>query len=250
MSTRLSIGEFLHPLRNSSQINKCLAALYYMHRYQETESLTSNDLKVALKKAGLRNMSKINVSDIMAKAAPYVESLGYRGNQILWGLTSSGDTRIRRFLDLPLAEPEIEHAVGSLEKVAGKIRDPIAREYIREAIRCYQANCLRATIVFVWSGAIHTIRENALSKGITKLNAALSKHDPRCRKVNKLEDFTYVKDKTLLLATQTLNIYDKSEKETLEDALKLRNRCGHPARYSPRTLRVSSFIEDVVGLVF
>jgi len=33
------------------------------------------------------------------------------------------------------------------------------------------------------------------------------------------------------------------------EALDLRNRCGHPTNYRPGVKRVSSFIEDVVGIV-
>jgi hypothetical protein len=36
----------------------------------------------------------------------------------------------------------------------------------------------------------------------------------------------------------------------LEEALNLRNRCGHPTKYRPGEKKVSSFIEDVAGIVF
>ena len=43
---------------------------------------------------------------------------------------------------------------------------------------------------------------------------------------------------------------DKTEYETLDDGLKLRNRCSHPARYSPGTQKVRSFVEDMIGVMF
>jgi hypothetical protein len=68
--------------------------------------------------------------------------------------------------------------------------------------------------------------------------------------VTKLEDFAYIKDATALLAFQELGIVDKGEKATLGEALDLRNRCGHPTKYKPGVKKASSFIEDVVGIVF
>ena len=49
---------------------------------------------------------------------------------------------------------------------------------------------------------------------------------------------------------QDLGLFDKAEKTTLGEALDLRNRCGHPSKYVPGVKKVSSFIEDVVGIVF
>lgn len=68
--------------------------------------------------------------------------------------------------------------------------------------------------------------------------------------MSKLEDFAYIRDATALLAFQELGILDKGEKTTLAEALDLRNRCGHPTKYVPGVKKASSFIEDVVGIVF
>jgi len=53
-----------------------------------------------------------------------------------------------------------------------------------------------------------------------------------------------------LQAFQELGMVDKGEKSTLDEALNLRNRCGHPTNYVPRDHKAASFIEDVTGIVF
>ncbi len=70
------------------------------------------------------------------------------------------------------------------------------------------------------------------------------------RKVTKLDHFAYIQDKVALLAAQDLGMFDKSEKDTLQEALDLRNRCGHPAKYKPGVKKVSSLIEDLISTVF
>lgn len=86
--------------------------------------------------------------------------------------------------------------------------------------------------------------------GSAKVNAAIVTHDPKARTLRKADDFANVKDSVFLKALQDLGLFDKGEKATLEEALSLRNRCGHPTKYRPGVKKASSFIEDVVGIVF
>jgi hypothetical protein len=153
-------------------------------------------------------------------------------------------------LNLPASQPEIEHDVTTLEALAAKVSDLVVREYVLESIKCLSVGALRAAIVFLWTGAIRTLQQEAIENHYANLNSAITKHDPKVRPVNKLEDFAYVRDATALLVLQDLGILDKGEKGTLTEALDLRNRCGHPTKYTPGIKKASSFIEDVVGIVF
>jgi hypothetical protein len=36
----------------------------------------------------------------------------------------------------------------------------------------------------------------------------------------------------------------------MQQALDLRNQCGHPSNYRPGHKKVSAFIEDLIGIVF
>lgn len=246
----MKLVEFLAPLAEAGHREKCLAVLYYHLRYQNKESLTVEQIREELRRARVPKWSKINVADVLNKSGAFADSAGLDGNRRLWQLTTSGEKHIRGVLNLPAAEPEIEHDVTTLEKLAAKVGDPVAREYIDEAIKCLSVGALRASIVFLWTGAMRTLQQQALAMTTAKLNPAIVKHDPKARPVNKLEDFAYIKDAIALLAFQELGLIDKGEKTTLEEALNLRNRCGHPTKYTPGIKKASSFIEDVLGIVF
>ena len=94
--------------------------------------------------------------------------------------------------------------------------------------------------LFFLTGAVRTLQEESFTKHFANLNAAITRHDPKARPVNKLEDFAYIRDATALLAFQDLGILDKGQKTTLGEALDLRNRCGHPTKYKPGIKRASS----------
>ena len=246
----MTLVEFLAPLQTRPRRELVLAILYYQQRYEGQDALTVEEIRDALKRARVPKGSRANVADVLAKSGHLVDSPGSDGNRRLWKLTPSGADHVRQLLGLPTAEPEVEHDVGTLETVASKLKDPEVRGYIEEAIWCLQVNALRASVVFVWAGAIRTIHDEMLTHGEVALNAALLRHDPKARRVIRLDHFAYISDKTAILAAQDLGLFDKGEKDTLEEALNLRNRCGHPSKYRPGIKKASSFIEDVTSVVF
>lgn len=88
------------------------------------------------------------------------------------------------------------------------------------------------------------------SNKIAPKEKILTKYDSNAHSVARTDDFCYIKDSTFLLVLQDLGILDKGQRETLEEALRLRNRCGHPTKYRPGSAKVSSFIEDILGIAF
>jgi hypothetical protein len=246
----MTLAEFLAPLGPGSQRGVCLGVLYYHQRYRDKPALTTEEVRNELVRARVPKASKINVADVLNKSGALVDSPGLSGDRRLWQLTTSGETHIRARLNLPATASEVEHDAATLEVLAANVGDPIVRDYILEAIKCLSVGALRAAVVFLWTGAVRALQEEAVSKHAANLNSAISKHDPKARQVTKLEDFAYIKDATALLAFQELGILDKGERATLGEALDLRNRCGHPTKYKPGVKKASSFIEDVVGIVF
>jgi hypothetical protein len=103
--------------------------------------------------------------------------------------------------------------------------------------------------VFIWAAA-REIQTKMMAKGSTAVTAAVQKHDPKARTINKIDDFAYVKEAVQLLAAMGLGLLDKREKDTLEESLDLRNRCGHPSKYTPGVKKVSAFVEDVTSILF
>jgi hypothetical protein len=247
----MTLVEFLAPLKNSrSNRNKCLAALYYRKHYEGTATMAVGELSAALGRARVPKAARVNVADVVAKAGEYVDSPGVdEQGRRLWQLTDTGDRFVRDLLSLPQAEPEIEHDVGALMSLAAKVSDETVRGYVEEAIKCLRAGALRAAVVFLWTGAIRTLHERALKDSKT-LNDALQKQDPKVRRVSTIEHFGWIADRVFLEATPDMGLLDKGEKDTLVEALNLRNRCGHPTKYTPREAKVRGFTEDVLGIVF
>jgi hypothetical protein len=246
----MTLVEFLSPLAKAKNQDRVLATLYYLERYSGKANSTVDEIRGALKLARVPRAATINVADVLNKSGRNVDTGGADGRKLLWQLTDSGRENVRSLLGLPAADVEIEHDVGTLQAIVDKIRDADIKAYLDEALKCLRVGALKACIVFLWSGAIRTIHNEMLAKGEAALNAAILKHDPKARAVKAVDDFAYIKDKTTLLASLDLGVFDKNQRDTLQDALDLRNRCGHPGKYHPGVKKVSAFVEDVVSIVF
>lgn len=247
----MTIGEFLNPLTRATQRDLVLAVMYFLKRYEARESVTTADIMEGFKRAKHARGKKIQCAAVLNRAVPYVHSPGGDGQgRLLWALTDTGDGRVRELLNLPAAEPEIEHDVGTLTTIATKIADANARSYVEEAITCLQVGALRAATVFLWTGAVAVLRDDVWGHGVSAIDRAIKTHNPKAPTFKKRDDFAYVKDEMLLQVAHDLSVLDKTQKGRLKEGLDLRNACGHPSSYAPGPKKVSAFIEDVVGIVW
>ena len=247
----MTLVEFLYPIRIGKQRDLVLAVLYYFKHLKGQGGMTAAEIKKALVQSKIPKAKAMNVNAVLNNAAPYVHNpTGKASGAFVFELTDSGEKYVRSVMDVPAPTPGVQQEVATLQNLAGKVKDETARGFIDEAVLCLQANALRAAIVFLWSGAIRTLHEEALGQGVKSLNDGLTKQDPKTREVKKIEDFSWVKDRTFLDACPDIGVLDKGEKDMMVQALDLRNKCGHPTKYRPGVNKARSFIEDVVGIVF
>lgn len=221
-----------------------------------TEHILKNKLRVEdirelLVKGRIPGAARINVADTLSRSVPLVHPEYDAEGRLAWELTSPGLKYVMALLEPEQTEREIKTEVGSLETLLNKISDSDVKDYLEEAILCLKVGALRACVVFLWAGAVQTLRYEAISKGSQILNASIIKRDPKSRiTVESMDDFAYVKDSKLLEVCCDLGILSSGEKKMLNAALDLRNNCGHPDKYDPGIKRVSAYIEDITGIVF
>ena len=247
-----SLVEFIAPVAAAENKDRSLAALYFVQFVEGHAGMTAPELHDRLVDARVPKARQVNVADVLARAGALVESVSGDGTKArLWHLTGSGKQHIETLLGLSALEPEALHDVAALKARSSAIKDDIVRGYVDEAILCLQVNALRAAVVFLWAGAMRKLEEDIFTGHQPKeITTAVQKHDPKARPLGTIDDFAGVKDKFALLAMRDLGRIDKGEWATLEEALNLRNRCGHPTRYLPGAKKVSSFAEDLIGIVF
>jgi hypothetical protein len=224
--------------------------MYYAARHEGSDLISTDQIRDMLLRARVSGARNLNIASVLAQAGEIVESPGKSGGLRVWRLTGTGLRYVRDILGIPEQVAEIENDVQTLSELALTIRDLDVREYVLEAIECLRFGALRAAVVFLWIGAARDLQRQVIARPARLVNAALTKHDPKSRAVRTLDDFANVKESILLLVAQELGILDKGQRQMVEQALDLRNKCGHPGKYKPGTKKVSAFIEDVVSILF
>ena len=247
----IALVEFLHSVKGKGHRPRCLAVLYYYEHYRDTPAMSTAEVRSALIQARIPRAAQINVAQVFASAGALVDTsaANERGHK-LWHLTGTGTRLVRQELGLPDEEPEIATDVTALESAAKKVTDSLARDFVEEAITCLQVGALRAAVVFAWTGAVRTLHDRASALGWAHVESAVQRHDPRVKALRKVEDFAGVNDKTFLLAARDLSLIDKGQWTILQQALDLRNQCGHPSKYKPGPKKVSALLEDLITIVF
>jgi len=143
-----------------------------------------------------------------------------------------------------------EFDTTAIEKSFKKIQNEEEKSYLLEAIKCLKARAPRAAVVFAWNAAIRNIQHRCLECNMKELNNAIRKHSPKASWVKTINDFENIKERNVVEASHTLDIFTKREKKVLVSCLDLRNQCGHPGKYMPDELKVAAFLEDLYKLVF
>lgn len=246
-----TIVEFISlPKGTHPQKVTVMAVMYFASKFQGKRQLTIAEIRDLLLEARVKNARKMNISDVLARTGSFVQSHKNEKGDLTWELTTTGTKRLKDILGTLPSQLEVEHETGTLTLLVNQIADADVKKYLEESVKCLEVGSLRACVVFLWSGSIRTLHNKMLKQSKIQLNAAISRHDSRSRYVSSVDDFAYIKDSLALQACQTMGILDKTQKTILENALDLRNDCGHPSKYNPGPKKVSAFIEDIIGIIF
>lgn len=246
----MSLVEFITVVKNSKRETLALSVMYWYERYGSKPEMTAAEVKAGLIQARVTNAKNINVSDVLGKAGGNVDTIGNApGGAKLWSLTETGRRSIRQLHGLPEDEPELEHGVGELQKTAAKVSDPGAKKYLEEAIRCLSIDALRASIVFVWVGAMADIKERVWKHGAADVTTAFQKYNQKAQ-LRSHDDLLKFQESDILNVAQDLGVIDKAQKIVLGHALDLRNQCGHPNKYWPTVAKAKAHIEDIAGILW
>lgn len=246
----MTLGEWLHELERPTLLQVCLVTLYHIQSTGATDGATTGDVRQSLKLAGKNKLAKSNIADVLVKASPYVHIVGREGRTNRYALTQTGLAEAGQLVPSQYKQSSTVHDARGLQELAQGL-GPAAAAYVQEAVLCLQAGALRASVVFLWSGAVRTIQEKLIEVKKRDIDEAVVKRHTRAIKIRNIDQFAYLKESTLIQVAEDVGLYDRNQRAVLVDhCLDLRNKCGHPGAYRPGVQKVRSFIEDVVATVF
>lgn len=128
---------------------------------------------------------------------------------------------------------------------------PDYRDYLVEAVACYEQDLYRASILMIWAAAMEHLYIVASDhpSGIRDLEAAnLARFGTSrtYRQIRKKDDFLYLGEANWLQVAEDAGLMNRNARKMLIERLDLRNLCGHPTKYRPGREETVVFIESLL----
>lgn len=202
-------------LSKSEQVLLCLAS-------GNPKSKTVSEIKEVGLKVGLRRMEEWNVSAILSALKGKVIRIDAG-----WELTLEGRKAVRALTGAMLVGGE-PLAASALRAFLDKLSDTHAKSFLSEAIECYEHGLHRAAVVLSWVGAISLLYGFVLTHRLDDFNHEACRRDNKWHDASTMDDLARMKEHDFLQILERLSIIGKGVKSELEQALRLRNSCGHP----------------------
>lgn len=171
---------------------------------------------------GLNKIYKWNITAYLNTCGRDVIKIGNK-----WELTTSGKQRVLDLLGSNASTPPTVIA-SNIRKHLSLIKNMDVKNYVTEAIECFEARHYRACVILSWIGAISLLQEYVFRNCLMDFNndAQIRFKDWKIAKTT--DDIGRMKEHHFLIVLEAISVLGKNVKQELEKCLNLRNGCGHP----------------------
>jgi hypothetical protein len=158
---------------------------------------------------------------------------------------------MREALSLKLgAETVTAQTSATLRGLEHKLPAGANKDFLKEAIDCFEIGANRAAIVMVWILAMDHLFAYILAHKLSTFNAALAKDKGvKIDSVAQRDDFTEIKETKFIEICRAAGIVSNDVRKILDQKLGTRNSCAHPSGVTVNKSKVIDFIEDLVDNV-
>ncbi len=137
----------------------------------------------------------------------------------------------------------------TLRDLERKLPDGTDKDFLTEAIDCFEAGANRATIVMAWILAMDHLFSFILDNKLTEFNAVLATNTDKRVKVKEIkqrDDFTEMPESKFIEFCRSAKIISNDVRKILDQKLGTRNSCAHPSGIVISKTKVVDFVEDLV----
>lgn len=148
------------------------------------------------------------------------------------------------------AETVIAQTSATLRGLEHKLPSGADKEFLKEAIDCFEVGANRAAIVMTWILAMDHLFAYILAHKLADFNAALAKDNGvKLSAVSQRDHFTEIKETKFIELCRAAGIISNDVRKILDQKLGTRNSCAHPSGVTVNKSKVIDFIEDLIDNV-
>jgi hypothetical protein len=246
LSNFISIFEDFYSLTKTDQIDRFA---FFLEVKENMDSFSPASLKECFELSKIIPYS--NIPSYLTKNLKAT-----RGNKPKYIKTKSGYTlnaafKVQLVKIIPDNKPKAKTS-KSLRDLLGTVSNNEQNVFLNEAIKCFEIDAFRASIVMVWNLTIDHLFEYILSKKQTEFNAVLAPNtDRRVRisAVNVKDDFSEIPEGKFIELCRQSGIISNDVRKILEEKLGTRNTYAHPSNMILVESKAVEFIEDLINNV-
>lgn len=167
-------------------------------------------------------------------------------------IKSNGGYKLQRHMREALsrklgAGTVVAQTSATLRGLEHKLPAGADKEFLKEAIDCFEIGANRAAIILTWILAMDHLFAYIVEYKLNEFNAALSKDKGvKITSVSKRDDFTEIKEAKFIELCRAAGIISNDVRKILDQKLGTRNSCAHPSGVRVNISKVIDFIEDIV----
>jgi hypothetical protein len=166
-----------------------------------------------------------------------------------WEITDPGKQHLRN-IGVSKISPAAVQVASDLRAQLEKIGNEDTKQFVEEAVKCYEAELYRSAVVMSWLAAVHVLYQDIIYKHLGVFNDLASTIDAKWKKAKTMDDLGRMKESDFLDRLAGISVLGKNVKEQLKICLDLRNACGHPNSMKIGANTVARHIEILLLNVF
>lgn len=148
------------------------------------------------------------------------------------------------------AETVTAQTSATLRSLEHKLPAGVDKEFLREAIDCFEVGANRAAITMVWILAMDHLFAYVLAHKQAEFNDALSKDKGvKLKVVAQRDDFSELKEAKFIELCRASGVISNDVRKILDQKLGTRNSSAHPSGVIVNKSKAIDFIEDLVDNV-
>lgn len=172
-------------------------------------------------------------------------------------IKSNGGYKLQRHMRETLskklgAETITAQTSATLRGLEHKMPIGANKDFLKEAIDCFEVGANRATILMAWILAIDHLFAYILAHKLNEFNAVLAQNQDRSVKVRLIvqrDDFTEMPENKFIEFCRSARIISNDVRKILDQKLGTRNSCAHPSGVTINKSKVIDFVEDLIDNV-
>jgi len=146
-------------------------------------------------------------------------------------------------------EPVKIETSRTLRELLDKTLVDTERDFLKEAIDCYEIGAYRAAIILVWILTIDHMYEYILAHELTSFNIELAKVKDKKVKtsiITNKDALCDIPEINFIQICRTARIISNDVRKILDVKLGIRNSCAHPSGIKVAQVKATDFIQDLV----